>query len=163
MNQEQSKQENEATPSNPIRGILTMNETEDLIPPYRCLPAPDKVWLEEKIKRLSKLFSAKDQTIAELRKENELISGFNYEREQEIAELRAEVERLKDSQRFLHGELVANMKEAQSLQALLKEARGLIIQLPCPNCQSGDGVDYHEGAGCFKHEFLTKLSEKGIQ
>jgi hypothetical protein len=44
--------------SSDIRRILECSETIDLIPPYKCLPPPDRQWLGEKIKRISKLFSA---------------------------------------------------------------------------------------------------------
>lgn len=57
------------TETNPARMLLEGSETVDIIPPYRCLPPPNKEWLEEKVKRIGKVIAAKDAEIEKLKKE----------------------------------------------------------------------------------------------
>src|SRR3990167_10664398 len=48
-------------------------------------------------------------------------------------------------------------EKSAELKSKLSLAVKGVISIPCPKCENGDGIDYHEGAGCFKRELLTKL------
>ena len=53
------------------RKLLTRSETEDLRPPFRCLPPPDDAWLRQKINLLAQALRKQGERIRELEKEVE--------------------------------------------------------------------------------------------
>lgn len=49
--------------------------------------------------------------------------------------------------------------EVEKLREVLGVAKNTLLQTPCQKCQSGDGIDHHDGAGCYKQEALNKIDE----
>jgi len=61
--------------------------------------------------------------------------------------------------------LVTPSPSTAALKERLEFARklvGALQQSPCPKCENGDGIDGHEGAGCYKREALSEAKRLGI-
>jgi hypothetical protein len=81
-----------------------------------------------------------------------------------IQSLQEEVDRMSEQlaeREKAYKELIKEYSVESGLRHDLSDKLSLAVegikQLPCPKCENGDGIDGHEGAGCFKQELLTKL------